>query len=343
LNGDRHSSVPEAAPAPERLEGLDTLKGIAIAAVVSIHAAPVEAHEYLVHGINGPARLAVPLFFAISGFLLGRRWPSRQKLASYFWKFLRLHLLYGAFYFALEPLRFGVYRTLTVKWVVMHFAAYSYPGQFFLFVLPQIYFLFAFVVPERARSGAPLFAASLALAAATVAWVASAFAAGFEGPLQGRLAGSAEALATLWLFPFVLGIVLGKRVGVRAPSGTALAASLAVAALAAVLAAFDFPETVDPSYVLIFAYARWSILIASTLPVLTLPWIAGSEGVAPLSALGRESFGIFVLNPLVIGMFVLAAGPPHTVAQSLALSAAAIAIAFALTRWLRPRLPFAFP
>jgi peptidoglycan/LPS O-acetylase OafA/YrhL len=335
--------VSATAPAPERLEGLDTLKGLAIAAVVAIHAAPVEAREYLVHGINGPARLAVPLFFAISGFLLGRRWPSRDKLASYFWKFLRLHLLYGAFYFALEPLRFGVYRTLTVKWVVMHFAAYSYPGQFFLFVLPQIYFLFAFVVPERARSSTPLLAASLALAAATVTWIASAFDAAFEGGLLfGKLAGSAEALATLWLFPFVLGIVLGRRVGVRAPSSSGLAASLAVAVLAAALAAFDLPETVDPSYVLLFAYARWSILIASTLLALTLPWIAGRAGFAPLSALGRESFGIFVLNPLVIGMFVLAAGPPHTVAGSLALSAAAIAIAYALTRWLRPRLPFAF-
>lgn len=327
----------------ERLEGLDTLKGLAIVLVVAIHAAPSAAPAYHEHVLNGPARLAVPLFFSVSGFLIGMRWPPQARLAGYFRRFLGLHLLYGALYWALEPLRLGSYAPVTLKSALLHFAAHAYPGQFFLFALPQLYFLLAFVVPERARSGTALLAGSLALATATVGWISVDFAAGVAGPLERIVTGNLRVSACLWLFPFTLGIWLGRRLGVLAPTRGGIAAALLLAALAIAISAFDLPRTVAPADVRHLAYARWSILIGSALLALALPWAAASLRVAPLASLGRESFGIFVLNPLIISVLTRAAGMPETVAESLLLTAATLGLAFALTRWLRPRIPFAFP
>src|SRR5207249_2467992 len=107
----------------------------------------------------------------------------------------------------------------------------------------------------------------------------------------------------LWLFPFCFGIWLGCRFGDRPPSPALAAASIALAAGAVTVAVLDVPPTAGPLYLDHWPYTRWSILIGVAALAGALPWAARSLRVAPLAALGRESFGIFVLNPLVLDVW----------------------------------------
>jgi len=335
--------VSTAPPARPRLGGLDSLKGIAIALVVLIHAAPSGAPDYERYVISGISRLAVPLFLVISGFLIGRSRPPRAKLVGYFWKFLRLHLLYGAFYWALALLGLRAGRPLTLKNAVMHFAAFSYPGQFYLFVLPQIYFLFAFLVPERLRSATTLLVGSLLLSASCVAIMAATVSSGSSAPLPSILIGHAEATPAVWLFAFTVGIWVGARSGHPRLSRIGAMPSLLLAGMAATLAALDLPATDGVDYVERFPYARWSILIGTALLAAALPWASRGLRLGPLEALGRESFGIFVFNPVILGILVNHLGSVTTVSRSLLYAAATVGIAYSITRLLRRRIPFAFP
>jgi peptidoglycan/LPS O-acetylase OafA/YrhL len=332
-----------AAPAPTpRLHGLDVLKGVAIVGVVAIHTPPSDAPEYRALVLEGVARLAVPLFLVISGFLVGSRPPSRERASAYFWKFVRLHLLYGACYWLLDPLRGVPWAPITPKVALMHFAAFSFPGQFYLFALLQIYFALAFLVPERAWGRAPLLLASAALAIATIVFLSSAPGASGAPTLSGVLASQAEGTAFLWLFPFCLGIWIGRRVGAGdLLPGAAL--GLALAGLAACVAALDLPRTDGAGYPDRFAYARWSIGTGTVLLAFALPVASRRLRLAPLEALGRESFGIFVLNPLITGVLKLHAVHAVDVWDSLLFLAVTLAIAYPLSRCLRRVVPFALP
>jgi peptidoglycan/LPS O-acetylase OafA/YrhL len=333
--------VPEQ-PARPRLGGLDALKGIAIVLVVAIHAAPGEGSAYYQYAIAGVARLAVPLFLMISGFLIGTGQPPREKLVGYFWKFVRLHLLYSAFYWATEPWGVGAWRELTLKNALMHFAPFSFPGQFYLFVLPQIWFVFAFLVPSRLRSTTGLLLASLAIAAATIAFVASCMSSG-RSPLPWWALGHASATLLGWLYPFTLGIWVGARAAAGPFARLGGPACGLLAAAAAAIVAFDLPVTDGPYYLRHFGYLRWSLLIGMTLLALALPWLARNLRLPPFEALGRESFGVYVFNPLVLGLLILGFGVVTDVPRSLAYGAVMIAVSFVVSRPLRRRIPFAFP
>ena len=65
-----------------RLAGLDALKGVSILMVVLIHAVPEGPDWYQDHVVNGIARLAVPSFLIVTGFLNGLMGSSRAKLAG---------------------------------------------------------------------------------------------------------------------------------------------------------------------------------------------------------------------------------------------------------------------
>jgi surface polysaccharide O-acyltransferase-like enzyme len=338
--------VSAAAPGRTRLPGLDALKGIAIAGVIAIHASPASPADdsaWYRYVTSGVARLAVPLFLLITGYLIGLRRPPREKLVATGWKFLRLHLIYSAFYWALEPLAVGAWRELTLKNALMHFAPFSFPGQFYLFILPQVYFVFGFLVPERLRASTGVLAASLALALATVAFLAASIAAGHSAPLPWMLVGHSEATPLVWLFAVAAGIWVGARADNPRFARVGALPSLALAALAALLAACDWPPTDGPDYLRHFGYARWSLLIGTALLAPCLPWAARALWLPGLEALGRQSFGVFVFNPLILGLLSHNVGHIETLSQSAAYAAVMLAGAYGLARWLRPRLPFAFP
>jgi fucose 4-O-acetylase-like acetyltransferase len=311
--------------------------------VVLIHSAPSDAPAWERHVISGVARLAVPLFLVITGFLIGRNQPPREKLAGYFWTFLRLHLLWGAFYWALEPLGLQEAQDLTVKNALMQFAAFSYAGQFYLVVLVQIYFLFGFFVPERMRTSPGLLAGSLLLAAGCVAFLAASVSSGSAAPLPWILAGHAESTPVVWSFAFTAGIWMGARPAASRLARLGALPGLLLVGLAAAVTALDLPATDGADYVKRFPYARWSVLIGTALLAAALPWASRHLRLGPLASLGRESFGIFVLNPVILLVLTRQLGDAATLSQSLLYAAATLAIGFAVTRLLLRRVPFALP
>jgi surface polysaccharide O-acyltransferase-like enzyme len=338
----RGDGEPAAPVDAGRLAGLDALKGLAIIGVVAIHAPPSGAPLYFEHVVNGVLRLAVPLFLVISGYLLGSRAPSRAKAFSYFRKFLRLQILYGALYWLLDPLRGVPHVPVTPKVALMHFAAFAYPGQFYLFALLQIYLVLA-CVPERWWRGTALLAGSSLLCLGTLLLAVWSFRTP-DGPwLLRTFGGHAEASATLWLFPFCLGMWLAGRSAhaQRAPAGGALCLALALAAVG--VTAFDWPSTGGEGFRDHFAYARGAVLLGAVLLALAVPYASRALRLPGVAALGRESFGIFVMNPLLIGMLKLDLVHAVTVWDSLLFAAAALGITYALSRFLRPRVPLAFP
>jgi hypothetical protein len=119
--------------------------------------------------------------------------------------------------------------------------------------------------------------------------------------------------------------------------------SLLFAIMAATLAALDLPATDGVDYVVHFPYARWSILIGTALLAAALPWASQNLRMGPVERLGRESFGIFVFNPVILGILVDHLGSVATLPRSFLYAAATIGIAYPITRWLRSRIPFAFP
>jgi peptidoglycan/LPS O-acetylase OafA/YrhL len=135
----------------------------------------------------------------------------------------------------------------------------------------------------------------------------------------------------------------GSRASAPLAARSGAVASLLFAVLGIGVAALDLPATSVPSYTNSFAYARWSIAIGAALFTLALPWASRNLRMPGFEALGRESFGIFVFNPLILGIFAWQLGRATTVTESLLRTGATVAIAFPLTRALRKRLPIAFP
>jgi peptidoglycan/LPS O-acetylase OafA/YrhL len=84
-------------------------------------------------------------------------------------------------------------------------------------------------------------------------------------------------------------------------------------------------------------------LLGTALLAAALPWASRNLRFAPLEALGRESFGIFVFNPVLLGVLRIAGGGITTLARSWLYLAATLVIAYGLARLLRKRIPFAFP
>jgi peptidoglycan/LPS O-acetylase OafA/YrhL len=327
--------APQARDA--RLPGLDAAKGVAIVLVVLIHAAP-PAPDWWVYGmVNGVARLAVPVFIAITGFLMGARNASRDKVRSYFFTFLRLHLLYGAFYWAVAAVFTGRTGAGSLHEMLLHFYAYSYPGQFYFFILLQLFFLLSWI-PPRVCAARPALVAGLAttlLAVAFLRW--SAEQPPTAGPLwlAERLG---EAGFWVWLHFLVLGVFLGAHPKVL----PRLPAAFALVALGVLLAAFDVPG-MDPGHAERRPYARLSIVAGATPVILALPALARLRAPRWIQALGRESFGVFVLNPFVLRVLAIALGPRDGLALSLAHAALATALAFALARLGRRFVPMAVP
>lgn len=94
----------------ERIESLDTLKGLALLAVVVIHIRGNFLNETAGEGIFdltgfSIARFGVPVFFLISGFLLKKKFEEREE-KPYIWKYIKklsiYYILASALYLGLQ-------------------------------------------------------------------------------------------------------------------------------------------------------------------------------------------------------------------------------------------------
>lgn len=330
------------APLP-RVAGLDVIKGVAVTLVVVIHAAPplaVNPPWYRDHVVEGVARLAVPVFLVVTGFLAGLKQTSRARFAAYFRKFLGLHLGYAAFYWMVEIAKKGVPENLDVGDVAQHFIAGTYAGQYYFAILLQVFFLGAFVLPAGFWRSPIAVAASAVASAAGIAVLSSGY--GLE-PGSPWLWVHRMRENPFWLW--MVYVALGGFLGARALEGRLSAlvdrplVPVALGALGVALAVLDLPPPLSHPYNVHWPYARPSILVGSLLVALCVPALARLPGPAPARALGADSFGIFVLNPIVLLLLSLPFGRPQTPAESWLFVAGALVMAFGLTRLLRRYAP----
>ena len=257
--------MPDDSPPAKRLPGLDALKGLAIAGVILIHAAPSDAPAYVAHAVNGTARLAVPLFLVVTGFLAGWRNTPRERFAAYFRKFLGLHIAYGFWYWAVSSVATGSAGDLSPKGLLLHFGEAAFPGQFYL----------GFLLPVRfwTHGASAIGAAVLALATLPLPQVApELFPGDGLGWVARRVLGSGSML-WLWLHYVTLGAWLGARArrGASVPFGTL---AWGFAALGLAIATSTLP-TAPWEDAFIDPYARWSIWLGASAVALAVPALAG--------------------------------------------------------------------
>ena len=331
-------------PAAQRLLGLDALKALAILGVVAIHAAPVEPSAYQRHVAGGVLRLAVPAFLIVTGFLAGHKQTGRPRLAAYFRRFLRLHVVYGAFYWGVEILRTGRLELPGVKAALLHFGEAAWPGQFYFVILIQLFFLAAFVLPPGFWRSPAWLLGSAAAALAGIALLPLARElpdAGAVWPLLRRVAGSGSGI-WLWLYYFALGGFLGERARLgRLPAVLCdRRVGLGLLALGMALAGFDWPRWGDP---LVDPYARASIWTGATLAGLAVPALAAAQPPRLVRRLGAASFGVFVLNPALLFALQAVFGVAPNPWASWLMVAAVVVVAVPLTEWLRSRWPSLVP
>jgi uncharacterized membrane protein YeiB len=91
-----------------------------------------------------------------------------------------------------------------------------------------------------------------------------------------------------------------------------------------------------------YAYLRPRIYLATTLVALALPSIARSRFGRWLPSVGRDSFGIFVLNPAILTVLFATIGAPGEPTTSLLLAGATLAISQPLARQMRLRVPWVY-
>ena len=300
---------PRAAGA-SRLDGLDLLKALAAISVVLIHAAPRDGDFYLEHVNAGLLRLGVPLFLGISGYLAARSSLSRARFREYFWRFLRLHILWALVYWALAYSQGATGVPTSLRAVAVRFADGAYPGQYYFVILLQTYALCA-VLPDRRGHHFCGSRGSLLLGVIASGLSLTLHAVLLRGPLGlppwlEAVLSSANGLWLWWIF-FAAGAFAGQREreGVWPMGSAASAAGAALACVVAFTAVPEFPPAGDFSYA---PYARVTVQVASVLLVLSLPGLAGGVAPSPLRLLGQRSFGVFVLNPaLLYGLSLLVA------------------------------------
>ena len=337
----RPAASGPSAPPTARLKGIDTLKGLCIVGVVLIHAAPRYDDAYGIHVVGGLMRLAVPLFLAVTGYLVGLKRTGRSRFRSNLITFVRLHLIYGAFYGLFEALMNGVPDPLTVKFVVMRFGQGAYLGQYYLVILIQLFLFLSLLPDQRSWRSAGWVWGSAATATAGVLLLAAlpTEAHEIDAPVAVWKAARTPYGLWIWFFYFALGARLGSAPG--APTLTRL--RLAGAGLGLVVATIGFPDLPAWGDLLRYPYARVPIYLGAMLGILALPALARLRGNRVLARLGRDSFGIFVFNPAALMSIAHFFGRPASVPESWLHAAVALAACSALTTVLRRRARWALP
>ncbi len=323
-----------------RLSGLDGIKGLAIIAVVVIHAAPTDSPLYLDHVVNGAARLAVPAFLAVTGYLAGLRGWLRPRLAGYFWKFLRLHLIYGAFYWLLSAPWGADSVDLTLREALLRFGAGGYPGQYYFAILVQILFASAFLLPDRFWRKLWIVPASAAIAVAGTMLLAAAVEAPAPGTALALLARLRGNPVWLWFVYFSLGAALGAH-STRLPERIRrLGPALVALALGVAIASAGVPSAMSDAFAASFPYLRLPIFLGSLGLIFALPTLARAEMPRWLVALGRESFGVFVFNPALLTLLNAGFGPSDSFGNSWLHAGIATAGSYAIAKGLRRFAPW---
>ena len=100
---------------------------------------------------------------------------------------------------------------------------------------------------------------------------------------------------------------------------------------------------VSADFATAFPYSRLPIYLGSTLLVLALPVLARVPDPPVLRRLGRESFAVFVFNPVLLMLLVDLLGRPEHPWSSWGYAAIAACGCLLLATFLRRRAPWLLP
>jgi surface polysaccharide O-acyltransferase-like enzyme len=324
LSSNRGSSfIPgpgaAAAPGKVRLAPADLVRAVALLLVIVIHASPWPSHasagaNNLYSGMSLAARVSVPLFVVLSGFLLAHAPGQGAEPGRFLVRRLRRTLLpwlpWAVIYFALTVGFQGMSPAPSQDW---GWWAGGAGHLFFLLLIPQLYLLY--LVWPQGRRGS-----SVALAVAVIVQVGLQLAR-VVLPIHGGL-GQLVLLdfgfeeAPFWVGYFGVGIWLALHPGWMALSWRWLAIALPATVGALVLLFAGLPGRIatnwGPWVHGTGAFLRPSLLLLTILVWVDL-WLAAPALIAwggasvdrVLQSLSRHALGIYIIHPI----FLLAAGP----------------------------------
>ncbi|NLA31040.1 MAG: acyltransferase, partial [Methanomicrobiales archaeon] len=312
---------------------LDYLRGFAALAVIAVH---ISMHFTLFPGVSLPALLnafvyvaahfAVPVFMFISGWVLALRYSGEYSLRTYYRRRARMILPAYLFFTAL-------YLLIPVEGAI-HLAGMPDPGAvvsalltgtaayhlWFFVVIIQLYILYPLIIrgyDAFDRAGAALYLL-LTLLFFQILWNVGAHAAGAFAGADWYLI-LARAFPS-HLFYFILGIHVSRHTGrfrsvMRSISPAWVAVAAGIGALlvggvwvlpmllqgslsSATLAVFSVYRIVEPLY-----YVPVIILLAMVAMRLEE---AGGLAADSIRTIGKHSFGIYLIHPLIIAAFAAA-------------------------------------
>ncbi|MDN7025623.1 acyltransferase [Methanoculleus sp. FWC-SCC1] len=317
-----------------RIGELEYLRGFAILAVIVVHvsvffteAARVDALAAVNLALYIVMHFAVPLFLFISGFVLALRYSGTYPLRRFYRRrFLTIgppYLLFSAVYVLLPAFGAlsltGTLQLPSVDAAALAFLTGTAHYHLWFFVLiAQFYLLFPLIFlgyTAFERRGTVLFLL-LALLFVQTLWNAGAHLAGaFAGTVWYALL---IRIFVSHLFWFVLGIAASRhtdaflhvrqRVPWQAMLLVVVLVTLLLTAMWSVgIAGSGHFSTVSPAYFCIYRIAEPVMY----LPVFLLLFLAAerlapsaSRSSAALRSIGENSYGIYLIHPLVIAVLV---------------------------------------
>ncbi len=299
------TAVP--APAPQRENVFDLLRGIAIIGVVYIHSAKLLSPAYPLVLDTNYFRWAVPVFLLLSALFSIRSYRKRpvetadflaRRYRKLIWPFLVVSLL--------QLVLTADWKTLTpVKIITRHFTGAGWPGQYFFIVLFQLLLFYPWFAKIRWTRRGMVACGALTLLSFPVA-----------GVLMNRISlleKLGDKIFIYWLPYTILGAYLAQEDDLlrQLPQrfNRWLAGAIALFAPCLIVLEFHFNPLhltlpVDGgSGLYVSPYVLDSVFLSSVGVFLFSPSVLSAwrgMGSATVSALGRYSLGIFCLHPLLL-------------------------------------------
>ncbi len=300
----------------ERKLEVDALRGVAILAVVGLHGMSGwydltdGGTRLLWIGVNQALRFCVPLFVAVSGYLLMEKNQGKKIEASKFWKKRIVSLLPGFWWWSL----FSVVVIGSVSGWGSQLAEYSWwqllAGRadyhlYFVPMLMQLYLVFPILWWLIERWGYWILGSSL-VGQGLVYWLFG------KQEMLGRVGELVESdqqqyiYALSWGFYFVLGMVLARWGGKLKKAGVGRFFLVMVLGgwIWAVMAAIDRLEG-GANVITATRFTRLPVLIMAT-GVISLAlvwsqkWKAWQTGMKKFAWLGTYAYMIYLVHPLIL-------------------------------------------
>lgn len=290
----------------DHVKEMDVLRGMAILAVIAIHVTgdfgkitAGAGHEILRQTLifcQMTLRFAVPLFLVISGFVLSRTYFEQFSALEFYRKRLRVILWPYAIFTLIYLVTYGLLKGWPSPGTIFYrvLTGESSEHLWFFRLIVELYLLYPLIIVACRRFGVRLVtAALLAQTTLNIAFILG-LPTSFDPPLTFVRFG----------FYFVLGMQLGPRYGLYKPL-LAGAMNIPWLIVLVTLGLLDFtargtifiPFLEPPAFLvtMILCYAAAVKLLDPAL---------NAGAARPFVALGRYSYGIFLIHVLFLGILV---------------------------------------